>query len=63
MEYTGKPLDMAADELINKKLKSSGGSGGLIAVDSAGNMAMPFNTNAMFRGYIRQDGSRQVMIY
>ena len=63
MEYKGWPLTRAAGEVILKKLPQLGGDGGLIAVDYKGNVAMPFNTEGMYRGYIRQDGKAVVQIY
>jgi len=58
MEYRGWPLEQAARYEIDERLKAQGGSGGLIAVDREGNVAMPFNTNAMFRGYAKaKEGS------
>lgn len=50
MEYRGHNLKQAANYVIHKKLKKTGGEGGLIAVDSSGNICMPFNTNGMYRG-------------
>jgi beta-aspartyl-peptidase (threonine type) len=41
----------------------NGGSGGVIALDAEGNIAMPFNTQGMYRGYVDTDGNRAVMIY
>ena len=63
MEYKGWTLQEAADFLINDKLKSQRGGGGLIAVDKDGNISMPYNTNAMFRGYAKAKGGRVVEIY
>jgi L-asparaginase / beta-aspartyl-peptidase len=63
MEYRGISLEDAADIVINVKLKAQGGTGGLIAVDKEGRITMPFNTNAMFRGYMNSDGGKEVMIY
>jgi L-asparaginase / beta-aspartyl-peptidase len=63
MEYKGLPLEEAATFVIMEKLKSQGAGGGLIAIDKNGTIAMPFNTNAMFRGYIRSDGKTEVLIY
>jgi beta-aspartyl-peptidase (threonine type) len=40
-----------------------GGSGGLIAVDTAGRVAMPFNTEGMFRGTIGADGRPEVAVF
>ncbi|MFH1297306.1 MAG: isoaspartyl peptidase/L-asparaginase [Bacteroidota bacterium] len=63
MEYRGWSLEEAANYLIYEKLKSQGGSGGLIAVDREGNIVMPFNTNAMFRGYTKPKEGSVVEIY
>lgn len=53
MEYGGKTLQEAADYIIHEVLKGKGGSGGLVALDRHGNIAMPFNTAGMYRGYVR----------
>jgi len=63
MEYRGLGLEEAADYLILEKLKEQHADGGLIAVDKSGNIAMPFNTNSMFRGFIKSNGSRFTGIY
>ena len=63
MEYKGLPVKEAADEVVMKKLVERGGEGGIIAVDKNGNIAMPFNSEGMYRGYIKSDGSSKVMIY
>ena len=62
MEYKGLPVEAAGEEIIHKKLKDAGGSGGLIALDKCGNITMPFNTAGMYRGYTRP-GERRVEIY
>ncbi|MGI4861875.1 MAG: isoaspartyl peptidase/L-asparaginase family protein [Janthinobacterium lividum] len=53
IEYTGAPLDDAARDVIDGKLTAIGGRGGLIAVDARGRIAMPFNTEGMYRGHAR----------
>jgi L-asparaginase / beta-aspartyl-peptidase len=63
MEYRGISLKDAASIVIQDKLKSQGGTGGLIALDKEGNITMPFNTNAMFRGYMNSEGQKEVLIY
>ena len=40
-----------------------GGGGGLIAVDAAGNVALPFNSAGMYRGRIGADGVAWTGIY
>lgn len=63
MEYKGLTLKEAADEVVMNKLVKIGGEGGLIAVDRNGNVAMPFNSEGMYRGYITADGKIYVNIY
>ncbi len=57
------PLKRAAAEVINQEIPSMGGNGGAIALDADGNVAMPFNTDGMFRGWIGADGTPHVAIY
>ncbi len=63
MLYRGTTLAAAADEVVMRKLVEQGGEGGVVAVDRAGNMAMPFNTSGMYRGWVRQDGRIEVRIF
>lgn len=63
MEYKGLSIKDAADEVVMKKLVERGGEGGVIALDRNGNIAMPFNSEGMYRGFIRHDGKSEVMIY
>jgi beta-aspartyl-peptidase (threonine type) len=44
-------------------LNASAGSGGIIAIDASGNIAMPFNTPGMYRGSISTNGTKMVAIY
>ena len=63
MEYKSYSLARACKELILKKIPELGGDGGLVAVDRNGNIAMPFSTEGMYRGYIKEDGKAVVKIY
>ena len=63
MEYGNQTLSDAAKKIIQEKLKLQGGEGGLIAVDAKGNIAMEFNSTGMFRGYVRQNGEKKVMLF
>ena len=63
MEYKGLSVKDAADEVVMKKLVARGGEGGVIVLDKNGNIAMPFNSEGMYRGYIKSDGSTKIMIY
>ncbi len=51
MEYAGLTLQQASDRVVMEKLVQMDGSGGMIAVDKAGNIALPFNSEGMYRGY------------
>ena len=57
------PLKRAAAEVINQQIPSMGGNGGAIALDAEGHIAIPFNTDGMFRGWIGADGVPHVAIY
>lgn len=63
MEFGKVKLKTAADEMIMKRLPALGGDGGLVAVDKNGNIAMPFCTEGMYRGYIKSDGKKEIRIY
>ena len=61
--YRGDSLADAAGTVVHEVVPADGGDGGVIAVDAQGNIAMPFNTPGMYRGWIQADGSRGVAIY
>lgn len=63
MEYGNMGLKEAADHVINEKLVKAGGTGGIVSVDKYGNIAMPFNTEGMFRGYMDSEGNQAILIY
>ncbi|WP_275428786.1 isoaspartyl peptidase/L-asparaginase [Stenotrophomonas maltophilia] len=46
-----------------RKLMAISGRGGLIAVDAQGNVALPFNTEGMYRGFARGAQAPVVSIY
>jgi len=62
MEYKGLSVAVASKMALDKVGKM-GGDGGLIALDKKGNIAMPFNTEGMYRGAITADGKIEVSIY
>ena len=62
MEYGGLNLGEAARVVIDK-VGALGGTGGLIAVDLEGNIALPFNTTGMYRGSIDAEGRSFVGIF
>ena len=63
MEYKGLSLEDAANEVINKRILEIKGDGGLIAVDANGNIAMPFNTEGMYRACKTSEGKEEISIY
>lgn len=63
MEYAGKSLADATDDVVMRKLMAINGRGGLIAVDAKGNVALPFNTEWMYRGFARGAQAPVVSIY
>ena len=62
MRYLGESLEAAAGAAL-AGMGADGGTGGLIAVDGSGRIALPFNTEGMYRGAIGADGVPRVAIY
>jgi L-asparaginase / beta-aspartyl-peptidase len=62
MEYKNVSVQEASREAIIK-LGDLGGTGGVIALDTKGNVAMEFNTGGMFRGYIKSTGEKEIAIF
>jgi beta-aspartyl-peptidase (threonine type) len=63
MEYRGLSLAEACRVVVHDKLAPVGGEGGLIAVDAAGNLALPFNSEGMYRASRNTMGEEQIAIY
>lgn len=62
-EMLKEPLAKAADTVINQEIPKLGGDGGAIALGADGSIAMPFNTDGMYRAWIGADGVAHVAIY
>jgi len=62
MEYQNLSVTEACKKEIDK-LSELEGTGGVIAVDADGNIAMEFNTSGMFRGYIKSSGEKEIAIF
>ena len=60
MRFKGLSLEDAARETI-ERLSEIGGEGGLIAVDTHGNVTLPFNSEGMYRGHITGDDNLMVV--
>jgi beta-aspartyl-peptidase (threonine type) len=63
IEYKNMTLQEASEEVIHKRILEIGGDGGLIAVDAQGNIAMPFNTEGMYRACKTSRGDEVISIY
>ena len=63
MDYAGLSLNDAAERVVMHNIPRLGGSGGLIAVDRAGNLVLPFNSEGMYRGYGIADERPVVAIF
>lgn len=62
MRLRGEPLARAAAAAL-RQIARLGADGGLVAVDRRGNIAMPFNSEGMFRACIGRNGAQVVAIY
>ena len=63
VKYQQLSIIQAADEVINQRLISAGGTGGVIAIDPRGNIATPFNTEGMYRATRSQGQAATIMIW
>jgi L-asparaginase / beta-aspartyl-peptidase len=62
LRHAGQSLDRAAQAVIDE-LATAGGSGGVIAVDRAGALTLPFSTAGMYRGFVRDGMGIHTAIY
>ncbi|KAK0504903.1 asparaginase [Armillaria luteobubalina] len=62
VKFLGQTLDSAAQHTVEDLLKD-GGTGGVIALDTDGNVAMALNCEGMYRGVIREDGVSKTAIF
>jgi len=62
VEYAKQPVAKAAHDVVMDVIPKLGGDGGVIALDSDGNFALPFNTDGMYRGWVDRDGKMHVAI-
>lgn len=63
IEHKNLSLEAAASEVIHKRVLRLGGDGGLIAINQFGEIAMPFNTEGMYRAKRTSDGDKEISIY
>jgi beta-aspartyl-peptidase (threonine type) len=58
IEYSGLTLQQACEKVVNDKLVKLGGEGGLVAIDTNGNICMPFNSDGMYRAFKNAEGEK-----
>ncbi|HEX9956233.1 MAG TPA: isoaspartyl peptidase/L-asparaginase, partial [Fibrella sp.] len=63
IEYKGLSLKEACTLVVQDKLKNRGGEGGLIAIDSEGNVELPFNSEGMYRAWRNDEGDGEIAIF
>ena len=63
MAYLDEGVEAAAGHVIGTTLTEAGGTGGVIALDVSGTVAMPFNTEGMYRGFVTRSGRVVTAIY
>ena len=56
MLYQGLSLKDATNAMIHTEMKALDGGAGVCAVDRHGNIALPYNTEGMYRGWISRQG-------
>lgn len=63
MDYKAYPVQDAAYDVIHNKLTGTDADGGVIVLDNAGNMAIEFNTDGMFRAFRNSSGLSGVEVF
>jgi len=63
LAYRGDSLEEAAREVVMRRVPALGGDGGIIALDAKGHIALEFNTEGMYRGWVGPDGRHELRIY
>ena len=61
MAYSGYDVQKACEEAL-AQVRAYNGRGGCIAIDRAGNIALPFNSKVMFRAWAGADGGVKVAV-
>ena len=62
VRHRGMPLAEAASAVMDERVRPLGGHGGLIAMSATGEIAMPFTTELMFRGWLSGDGPAHTLV-
>ncbi|HEX6865815.1 MAG TPA: isoaspartyl peptidase/L-asparaginase [Caulobacteraceae bacterium] len=62
VRFAGQTLAEAAHAVLDE-IGALGGDGGMIAVDAAGNLAFPYNSQGMKRAWLTKDGEIGVAVF
>ena len=63
IEYKGYSLKQACEKVVLDKLLKIGGEGGLIAINTLGEVELVFNSEGMYRGFADNLGNGLISIY
>ena len=63
VRYLHQPLEQAANDVVMKELVDQHAEAGVIALDRAGHVATPFNTNGMMHAIVRADGKVAIEVW
>jgi L-asparaginase / beta-aspartyl-peptidase len=63
MRFGGRSLSQAVREVVLQELPAMQGEGGVVSIDTAGHIAMEFNSEGMFRASRRESEQPIVAIY
>ena len=61
-KYLHETVEDAGNYIIHTELNANAGNGGLIAVDKTGHIAMPFNSDGMFRGFLYKEKGNPTVV-
>src|SRR3984957_15757788 len=63
VQYKGMSLQQAADDVIQHQLTDMKGDGGIIAIDTKGDMVWSFNSEGMYRARVSEGGKPEIGMY
>jgi beta-aspartyl-peptidase (threonine type) len=63
VQYKGMSLQEAADEVVQRQLTEMKGDGGIIAIDTKGDMVWSFNSPGMYRARVSEGGKPEIGMY
>lgn len=63
MQHAGFSLEEACEQVVSRDLVAIGGEGGLVAVDAAGKVYLPFNSDGMYRAWKTGEGEEGIQIW